>query len=183
MGKYNNFTPGSQNISKNLFWDAEGCDLENFTLENNKILKNLYWNIHGQYSKLIGNKFNDQDFLDAIADQPHLIGIAELHTNETPSISGYHLIKQKIRKKMHKGPKISGGIAIFARNDVKSYFKHIPNKHDDLIWVKLKKEMSGKKNDIYICTSYISPSKGGEKDNDSLERVFDEVITFSNLKL
>ena len=79
---------------------------------------------------------------------------------------------------MHKGPKISGGIAIFARNDVKSYFKHIPNKHDDLIWVKLKKEMSGEKNDLYICTSYISPSKGGEKDNDSLERVFDEVISF-----
>ena len=119
-----NILSENNNSQTKIFRAMEGRNLENLILENNKILKILFWNIQGQYSKLAGNKFRDPDFLDLIADKPHLLGMAELHTNEIPSISGYHLIKQKIRKKTHKGPKISGGIAVFARNDVKYFFKH-----------------------------------------------------------
>ena len=151
-------------------------------LDKNNFLDILFWNIGGQFSKLIGDKFNDPDFLDEIGS-PHLIGIAELHIHEIPFISGYSLIKQKIRKKNHKGPKISGGLAVFARNDVISLFKYIPNDHEDSIWVKVKKEALGNKKDLYIGTAYISPSKGKQKEDESLDIFFDEINKFKRTSL
>ena len=32
--------------------------------------------------------------------------------------------------------------------------------NEDSVWVKIKKETSGGQNDIYIGTSYLSPTKG-----------------------
>ena len=60
--------------NKILFWNGEEEYSEKSTLENNKILNIFFLNIQEQYSKLVGNQFLDRDFLDAIADKPHLIG-------------------------------------------------------------------------------------------------------------
>ena len=77
----------------------------------------LFWNVHGQVTKTIGNKFEDDQFLN-LCQNFDVLGLAELHTTSKPSIKGFKLIKDKIRNKTHKGPKISGGIAVFARKDI-----------------------------------------------------------------
>ena len=92
----------------------------------------LFWNIHGQNSKLVGNKFSEKEFL-RICENYDLLGLAELHTESFAQISGFKLIKQKIRKKAHKGPKISGGLAVFAKQNISHMVKPVINYHEDSI--------------------------------------------------
>ena len=149
----------------------------------------LFWNIHGQVTKTVGNKFTDNEFLKVCNDFD-ILGITELHTNSKPSIKGFKLIKDKIREKRHKGPKISGGIAVFAKNEIAHMVKHIPNNHEDSIWVKLPKELTGEGKDIYLGTCYISPPKRtntqsqansneSENKHTSLEKFFEEADHYS----
>ena len=42
--------------------------------------KCLFWNIHGQTTKTIGNKFDDEQFLE-VCKGFEILGITELHTN------------------------------------------------------------------------------------------------------
>ena len=37
------------------------------------------WDIHGQTSKLIGDKFLDSDFINKLHES-HIVGLVELHT-------------------------------------------------------------------------------------------------------
>ena len=58
--------------------------------------------------------------------------MAELQTDKEVSLPGYKLLKQKIRKKNHKGPKIGGGIAIFISEIYEHLVQVIPNKKQRL---------------------------------------------------
>ena len=147
----------------------------------------LFWNVHGQVTKSIGNKFADIEFLN-VCKGFEILGLAELHTLSKPNINGFKLIKDKIRQKLHKGPKISGGLAVFAKKEIAHMIQHIPNNHEDSIWVKISKEVSGELKDIYLGTCYISPPKKGiKKGNDnrsedkhgSVEKFFEEAEKFS----
>ena len=136
------------------------------------------WNIHGKVSKLVGDKFLNTEFLHSIQNS-HVLGLVELHTESIPNIPGFKLIKQKIRKNLHKGPKIAGGLAVFARADIAHMIKHVDNDSNDSIWVKIKKEETGENNDIYIGTIYLSPAnKSNDEGNSSLESFFQEVSNF-----
>ena len=84
---------GSKTLSK--------CDMY-------KRLKICYWNIHGWSSKIIGNKLADSEFLEKISDCD-IVALSEIHSDKNLSLPGFISIKQKIRKKLHGGPKISGG--------------------------------------------------------------------------
>ena len=117
----------------------------------------LFWNIHGQKVKTLGDKFSDTEFLN-ICTGFDILGICELHTNDKPSINGFKLIKHKIRKKLHKGPKLSGGVAVFAKKGIAHMVNYVNNNNEDSIWVKLCKEDTGEPNDIYLGTCYVSPS-------------------------
>ena len=125
---------------------------------NEKSLKISYWNIHGVKSKITNNKLSDDEFLQNIS-KSDIVGLAELHTNEEVSLPGYKLMKQKFREKQHKGPKISGGLAVLVKNDLQNSIQVIPNKNEDSIWIKLKQNKCNGHEDIYIGTYYVSPSK------------------------
>ena len=71
-------------------------------------LKRCYWNIHGWNSKTIGNKLIDPEFLQTIS-KSDIVGLSEIHSDIEVSLPGFMSLKQKIREKRHKGPKISGG--------------------------------------------------------------------------
>ena len=64
--------------------------------------------------------------------------------------------------------------------------KHIPNNHDDSIWVKLRKEFTGEERDIYLGTCYISPLCRTKNSVDidvrhaSLEKFFTEARQFNS---
>ena len=95
----------------------------------------LYWNIHGISSKILGNKNEDPEFLKIISDFD-IVCLSELHTSKIISLPGFHLKKQKFRRKKHKGPKIGGGIAVFINHKLANNFRIIKNNHEDSIWIK-----------------------------------------------
>ena len=119
-------------------------------------IKCAYWNINGHNSKIIGDKLSDAQFLERISDSD-ILGLAELHANEEVCVPGFNLIKQKIREKKFKGPKIAGGLAIFVKAEIEHLVQVIPNNNENSIWIKLGKSISGEMEDIYIGTYYVSP--------------------------
>ena len=130
------------------------CD--NITSSQIKCLKICYWNIHGWTSKIIGNKLLDSEFLEKICNCD-IVALSELHCDKELSLPGFVNIKQKIREKLHNGPKISGGIGIFVKEEYKHLIQEIPNKNQDSIWIKIKREACDELEDIFLGSFYISP--------------------------
>ena len=90
----------------------------------NPTLKICYWNIHGCKSEFVPNKLVDREFLKKLKNSD-ILAITETHTqNKDISIPGYTLVKEKIRVKQHKGPKISGGLAVSCCSCVSCCSKH-----------------------------------------------------------
>ena len=120
-------------------------------------------------------------FLNLFRDD-HIVGLVELHTDSKPSMSGFKLIKQKIRKKLHKGPKISGGLAIFAKLEYAHLVKPVQNENEDSVWVKVGKEDTGAITDLYIGTLYLSPA--WEENENKMKKIENNVfrVVFSRNK-
>ncbi len=122
----------------------------------NKGIKICYWNIHGVKSQIINDKLLDPEFLKNL-NNSDIVSLSELHTEEKDVfLPGYRLLKQKIRKKTHKGTKIGGGIAVFAKEDIYDSLHVVPNTDANSIWIKLKKN-SPNDTDIFLGSYYISP--------------------------
>ncbi len=124
-------------------------------------IKICFWNIHGRKSEIIKDKLLDPEFIKMLKNSD-IIALAELHTEEKYLfIPGYKLLKQKIRKKEHKGPKISGGIAVFAKEAIFDSTHVVPNTNENSIWVKVKNRSD--KKDIFIGSYYVSPENKKRK--------------------
>ena len=127
-----------------------------------KKLKFCTWNIHGYKSRQIGNKLQHDDFLE-IQKDVDFIGLTETHIYDEIldklCIPGFRLIAYKNRNKNLKSNIASGGIAVFVREKLVKLFSPIKNDNKDIVWVKIKKEISGEKSDIFIGTCYFSPSR------------------------
>ena len=66
-------------------------------------------------------------------------------------IPGYRLLKQKIRKKTHRGPKIGGGIAVFVKEELCDSAHVVPNSNEDSICIKLgEKSKMDREKDIFF---------------------------------
>ena len=102
----------------------------------------------------VGDKHEYTPFINIISSYD-IVCLSELHTNKVISIPGFTLKRQKIRPKNHKGPKISGGIAVFVKNNIAKNFTIIPNKNIDSIWMKT----NYKDNPIHFGFYYCSPGK------------------------
>ena len=111
----------------------------NFNHTENKEIKICYWNIHGRKSPLIKDKLLDKEFIEKLQNSD-IVALTELHTEEKDLfIPGYKLLKQKIRKKTHKGPKVSGGIAVFSKESLSDSTHVVPNTNENSVWIKFKK--------------------------------------------
>ena len=123
-----------------------------------KMLQLCYWNIHGWSSKIMGNKLIDPEFLEKVS-KFDIVALSELHSDEELSLPGFISIKQKIRKKMHMGPKIAGGIGVFVKEKYVGIIDLVPNKNPDSIWIKIKTESCNEPDNIYIGSFYVSLDK------------------------
>ena len=123
-----------------------------------KTLKSCYWNIHGWSSKIIENKLTDPEFIQKIS-MCDIVGLSEIHSDHEVSLPGFISLKQKIRGKSHKGPKIAGGIGIFIKEELKHLVQVSPNKNQDSIWIKIKKKFCNENEDIFLGSFYVSPEK------------------------
>ena len=120
-------------------------------------LKVCYWNIHGWTSKAIGNKLSDPEFLEKVS-MCDIVGLSELHSDKEVSLPGFVSVKQKIREKLHKGPKIAGGIGIFIKEEYKHLIQPMVNKNNDSVWIKIKKDFCGE-NEDYIYRLFLRESR------------------------
>ena len=141
-----------------------------------------FWNICGRNSRVVGDKFLDVEFKN-ICNKHGIVAFAELHSETVACMNGFTVLKQNIRKKIHKGPKIAGGggggVAVFVKNEIYHLVLPMVNQNEDYIWVKFSKGKSREKEDIFIGTCYISPSNN-KTSHSSLENFFDEAKRFSD---
>ena len=137
-------------------------------------LNSCYWNIHGWTSKEIGSKLTDLEFLDKIS-KCDIVALSELHCDKEVSLPGFISVKQKIRKKLHKGPKISGGIGIFVKEEYKHLIQVVATENQNSIWVKIKKEFCGENEDIFLGSFYVSPDRKGSMKTDFFSLVNDDI--------
>jgi hypothetical protein len=133
------------------------------SIDNFKI---SFWNLHGYKSQIIGNKLADTDFLCEIQIS-HVVGLAETHIHdeilEDLIIPGYKLVSYKNGKKNLKSHTAPGGLAIFIKENITKYFSEIKTDDENTIWLKMKKELVGGEEDIFLGTSYLSPSTNPDK--------------------
>ena len=107
--------------------------------------------------------------------------MSEIHSDKELSLPGFISIKQKIRKKFHRGPKIGGGIGIFVKEEFKHLIQLIPNENQDSIWVKMKKELCGEKEDMFLGSFYVSPGKKPDGKPDCFTAMNKELSKFLSL--
>ena len=122
-----------------------------------KFLKLCSWNIKGYTSRDIGNKFLDQDFLKTF-EEADFIGISETNIHneilDRMNIPGFQLLDYKNQNKNLKSGTAPGGIAVFIREACKNLFERVKLENENIIWIKVKKEVSGRKR-IYILGRVI----------------------------
>ena len=133
-----------------------------------------YWNINGHRSKYLGDKLLDKEFLKNISDCD-IIGLGEIQSEGEVDISGYICLKQKIREKKFRGPKIAGGVGVYVRREVGHLVELVPNACDDSIWIKIKDEK------LYLGTYYVSPQNAKNKTSDFLNTLNEEISHFSRV--
>ena len=138
-------------------------------------LKCIYWNIHGITSKILGDKTEDPEFLKTISECD-IIGLSELHTDKPISIPGFSVIKQRIRPKHHKGPKIGGGLAVLIKHNIAHKFQLIPKNNIDSIWIKTSKTPQDKE----VCLGFYYCSPEVTNTSNFFEMVNHEVDLYNN---
>ena len=139
-----------------------------------ELLKISSWNINGYNSRNIGNKLLDKDFLDEIKHDG-LVGIVETHIYDeildALSIPGFKLLTHKNRAFNKRSKKGDGGIAVFIKEELTKYVIPQMNENPDSVWVKIKKEISGEDDDIFIGTFYLVPTKSKNEDENNYRRL------------
>ena len=52
------------------------------------------------------------------------------------------------------------------------------NENDDSLWIKIKKELTGEREDIFIGTVYLSPYKSNYENLKNISDLFEEILAF-----
>ena len=142
-------------------------------------LKFCAWNIHGYNSRQIGNKFEDNEFLDCFKNAD-FIGLTETHIHnevlDKMNIAGFSRLVVKNQSKNVKSNTASKGIAVFVKEEIKDIFHPVPMDNEDVIWVRINKEDTGRKRDIYIATCYLNPSQAKGTDR-KISNLTEDIIS------
>ena len=143
-------------------------------------LKFSCWNIQGFKSRLLGNKFQDPDFLSEIKNS-NVVGISETHIYDDIldelDVAGYKRLEYKNRKQFKKANKSSGGIAIFAKNEIAYLFEPFKTDNKDIIWMKMKKKFHNNPNDIYLGSAYLSEVNGTQSISEKIRNLAVDIET------
>ncbi len=136
------------------------------------------WNINGYKSRIVNNKLTDSSFLKEIENND-IVSLVETHNSSIDdklSIPGFQRVKVKNRPS--NGRKSSGGLAYFAKEKIIKSIVPINNDNQDVIWIKLKKDIFDKKRDIYIGTVYLTPYRNNNGSSKKNLDLFEEILSF-----
>ena len=114
------------------------------------------WNINGYQIKGY-NKYSDPVFINNICNKD-IICLLETHcplqeSISLPNFTNVHLVRPRNKKTN----KISGGLSVLVKSDIKEGIKFLEHSNDNYIWLKLSKQFFGISDDIYLCYLYNPP--------------------------
>ena len=118
------------------------------------------WKIHGfteKVSNSVTNKFLDSEFVKVLK-KLDLFCLSETHIGPEFNVmlQEYHVYKSC--RKVIANNRFFGGLCIFTSKLIKDGVKIVKNSHQDIIWLKLRKEFFKLDRHLFLCFSYISPS-------------------------
>ena len=122
------------------------------------------WNLNGIFRRINGFRYNklDNEYCSRLLQSHHIFGITESHHLSTEihelHQSGYTCYNACRPKSMKKGNKVSGGLAVFIRDDIRQGVQKVPRGGSENICLKLRKDFFSLRNDIYLVFSYCAPS-------------------------
>ena len=134
-----------------------------------------HWNIHGLTEKVsnsVINKLLDSDFVK-VFKKLDLFCLSGTHIGPDFNVmlQDYHVYKNC--KRVSANNRFFDGLCIFTSKLIKDGVKIVKNSHQDIIWLKLRKEFFKLDRHLFLCFSYISSSnsiyfKNNDSDSDFL---------------
>lgn len=105
---------------------------------------------------LVNSKCDSSEFTDIICNHDICFlykSWAKISSNV--ALNGY-ISHNYYRKFQHRNARrASGGMVVYYRESLKDGIEVVKNHHDTIIWLKLKHDFFGLKEDIYLCGCYI----------------------------
>ena len=141
------------------------------------------WNLHGIWSKINSfryNKINDAQVLDVLT-RFKIFCLIETHHVATesdllhiPNYVKFDLCRKKDPTKRRF--KASGGLAAYVHESIRPGVTRMPESGTEAIFLKMKKEFFGLKQDIYICFAYCVPASSSVFSNPSMpDDIYDDL--------
>ena len=112
------------------------------------------WNINGIRNKILGNKLQNNDFLESI-NQYDFVVLTELWNHSQIEAPGYKSFTTPSNKTNSSGRQ-SGGIYLSFKSRFQNEVSLVKNSNNCL-WYKITKEIWGCAKDVDICGLYIQP--------------------------
>ena len=100
------------------------------------------------------------------------------------SVDGFKLISLNRTERKLSAKRNSGGIALYIRDSFHKYCTLLEKSGDDIICIKIDKQIFNLSNDLYVCLCYIIPSGSSREafvDSDVLDRLSDFIIKTANV--
>ena len=133
------------------------------------------WNINGISGKILGNKLQNNDFLDNI-NQCDFVILTELWNQSQIEIPGYKSFRTPSNKANSSGRQ-SGGISLSFKSRFQNEVTLVKNSNN-FLWCKITKEIWGCAKDVYICGIYIPPQNSPHFSSDMFDQLENDIINY-----
>lgn len=140
----------------------------------NENIKLLSWNVHGLVKKVDNNyvsKLDSSYFQNLLKNDYSIIGLCETWLNDDSiqqcDLMGYQKVVSVRKCTNKKAKRPSGGIIVYFKNEIKPGIVVEHSSHDDMIWLRLKKDFFQCEKDIYVCFAYLAPANSSSNSNDT----------------
>ena len=137
------------------------------------------WNINGIINKVLGDKTNNKDFVEAISNIDFIL-LTETWNNLNINIPGFETIHSTLAKSLSKTAcRQSGGISLLYKTKFRDFVSTV-KKTKNFLWCKISKRILNCDTDLYICGTYIPPEKSKYFDQEIFEELENDITHFSS---
>ena len=133
------------------------------------------WNINGIRNKILGNKLQNNDFLESI-NQYDFVVLTELWNHSQIEAPGCKSFTTPSNKTNSSGRQ-SGGISLSFKSRFQNEVTLVKNSNN-VLWCKIIKEVWGCAKDVYICGLYIPPQNSPHFSSDMFEKLENDIVNF-----
>ena len=112
------------------------------------------WNINGLFSKTLGDKLRNSDFLSMIKNSDFTI-LSETWKKGNIEVEGFKVVTTNAVKTENCG-RHSGGLALLYKPKFHDWIS-VEKQSTNFLWFKILKKFTKTDNDIYVCGAYIPP--------------------------